>query len=125
MDQSTFSWEEHPANPSASPDCERDWLIRVATWPSPFSRLLMQHGPAGWYGRTSPASCHRAEDAPTLRAMGHSESHANAGGQVAVAFDIYNQAISDQAQTLCALQGSRQFHGGAGSAVDRRTDCAG
>jgi DNA (cytosine-5)-methyltransferase 1 len=40
---------------------------------------------------------------PTLRAMGHADSHQNAGGQVAVAFDTYNQAVSgDQAQTLCS-----------------------
>jgi DNA (cytosine-5)-methyltransferase 1 len=40
--------------------------------------------------------------APTLRAMGHNESHANAGGQLAVAFDTYNETTSDTAQTLCS-----------------------
>ena len=33
--------------------------------------------------------------APTLRAMGHGESHANAGGQVAVAFAIQERAVSE------------------------------
>lgn len=32
---------------------------------------------------------------PTLRAMGHGESHANAGGQVAVAFAIQVRAVSE------------------------------
>ncbi|OYX01575.1 MAG: hypothetical protein B7Z14_05780 [Bosea sp. 32-68-6] len=35
------------------------------------------------------------ELAPTLRAMGHGESHANAGGQVAVAFAIQERAVSE------------------------------
>ncbi|HEY9144512.1 MAG TPA: DNA cytosine methyltransferase [Arenimonas sp.] len=34
------------------------------------------------------------EIAPTLRVMGHDGSHANGGGQVAVAVDCYNHAIS-------------------------------
>jgi DNA (cytosine-5)-methyltransferase 1 len=33
--------------------------------------------------------------APPLRAMGHGESHANAGGQVAVAFAIQERAVSE------------------------------
>jgi len=41
--------------------------------------------------------------APTLRAMGHAASHPNGGGQVAVAFDTYNQTVTgDTAQTLCS-----------------------
>src|SRR3989337_2178098 len=57
-----FSSEERPASHSRSPDSEKDWLTLVATWPSSFSALLTEHGPRGWYGRTSPVSCHRAED---------------------------------------------------------------
>lgn len=38
--------------------------------------------------------------APTMRAMGHSGSHANAGGQLAVAFDTYNQSLSPVSHTL-------------------------
>lgn len=33
---------------------------------------------------------------PTLRAMGHGESHANAGGQVAVAFDSRQDPVSSE-----------------------------
>lgn len=59
---SIFSSEEHPANPSASPDSEQEWQTRVATWPSSILRLLNDCGPSGWYGKTSPASCHRTEE---------------------------------------------------------------
>jgi DNA (cytosine-5)-methyltransferase 1 len=44
--------------------------------------------------------------APTLRAMGHGNSHANGGGQVAVAFaDTYNGSTSDVAATLGTQSG--------------------
>ena len=61
MQISMFSSEEHPASHSASPDSERDWLIRVATSCLPILRLLTDIGPSGWFGRTSPASCHLTE----------------------------------------------------------------
>jgi hypothetical protein len=54
--QLTFLSEELRARPSASPDSERDWQIRVATSRSSILTLLHELGPAGWYGRTSPAS---------------------------------------------------------------------
>lgn len=58
MHQLTFFAEEPHANPSASPDLEKDWMIRVATSCSPLVPLLHATAPDGWYGRTSPASCH-------------------------------------------------------------------
>jgi hypothetical protein len=51
----TLFAEEPRASHSVSPDSERDWLTRVATWPLSFLGLLTQHAPAGWSGRTSPA----------------------------------------------------------------------
>jgi site-specific DNA-cytosine methylase len=45
MNQSTFLWEEPPANPSVSQDCEKDWLIRVATSCSPTAQLLARYRP--------------------------------------------------------------------------------
>lgn len=54
-DQLTFFAEEPLANPSQSQDSERDWLTRVVTWPSSSLELLTAFGPAGWFGRTSPA----------------------------------------------------------------------
>ena len=62
MGQLTFLLEAPPARASASPASEADWAMTVATWPSNFSALLTEHGPAGWFGRTSPASCHQTED---------------------------------------------------------------
>lgn len=59
MQLSIFSSAELPAKASASPDSERDWLIRVATSCSPILPLLNATLPAGWYGKTFPASCRR------------------------------------------------------------------
>lgn len=62
MQLSIFSSEELPAKASASPDSERDWLIRVATSCSPILPLLSATLPAGWSGKTSPVSCHQTKD---------------------------------------------------------------
>lgn len=51
-----FSSEELRASPSASPDSGKDWLIRVVTSPLPILQSLIDFAPAGWSGRTSPAS---------------------------------------------------------------------
>ena len=60
--QLTFFAEERPANPSPSPGSERDWMILVETSCSPILPLLTVIGPAGWFGRTCPASCRQTED---------------------------------------------------------------
>ncbi len=62
MNQLTFLLVEHPANLSRSQGSEEAWTMTVVTSPLNFSALLTEHGPAGWFGRTSPASCHRTED---------------------------------------------------------------
>ena len=56
MQLSIFSSEELPASPFQSQDSERDWLIRVATSRLRSLPLLTAIAPAGWSGRTSPAS---------------------------------------------------------------------
>jgi len=56
---SIFSSVEPPANRIRSRDLELDWLTRAVTWPLNSFRLLAEHAPAGWYGRTSPACCPR------------------------------------------------------------------
>lgn len=61
IQESIFSWAELPANPSASQDSEKDWMTRVATSCSPILPLLINIAPAGWFGKTSPASCHLTE----------------------------------------------------------------
>lgn len=61
MDQLTFLSEEPPVNPSALPDSERDWTIRAVTSCLNTVPWLNDLAPAGWYGRTSPASSPRTE----------------------------------------------------------------
>ena len=70
MQISMFSSEELPANPSQSPDCERDWMTRVATSCSPLAPLLNAIAPSGWFGRTSPESCLPMEDAILVPSSG-------------------------------------------------------
>ena len=70
MDQLTFLSEELPANPSVSLDSEADWMMTVATWPSNILGLLNEKGPDGWFGRTSPASCHQTEDGTLVPSLG-------------------------------------------------------
>ena len=76
MDQLTFLSEEPPVNPSALQDSEADWMMTVATWPLSFLGLLNEKGPSGWFGRTSPASCHQTEDGTLVP---FSEGWSNAG----------------------------------------------
>ena len=61
MQMSIFFAEEPHASPSALQDCEKGWQIRVATSCLPLVPLLQSIAPAGWYGRTSPASCRVTE----------------------------------------------------------------
>lgn len=76
MNQLTFFAEEPLASHSASQDSERDWQTRVATSCSPLVPLLQSIAPAGWYGRTSPASCHQTVDGTLVPSSG---SWANSG----------------------------------------------
>lgn len=62
MTQSTFSWGEPPANHSASQDFEKDLMTQGEISCSPILPLLHNIAPAGWFGKTSPASCLRTED---------------------------------------------------------------
>lgn len=59
MVQLIFSSEGRPANPSASQEDERDWMIRVVSWPSNFSDLLGASALAGSFGKTFPVRCHQ------------------------------------------------------------------
>lgn len=62
-DQLTFLSEEHHASPSPSPDCERDWTMRVATWPSNLVKFLQESARTGSFGKTSPEFCPATGDA--------------------------------------------------------------
>ena len=79
-DQLTFSWAAHPASRSASLDSERDWLTRVATWRLSIWRWLTDCGPAGWSGRTSPASC-RPPEGQTLDPSSPAWANSGMGGR--------------------------------------------
>jgi hypothetical protein len=70
MEQLTFLSEEPPVSRSASPASEADWMMTVATWPLSFLGLLTEHGPDGWCGRTSPASCQATEDGTLVPYLG-------------------------------------------------------
>ena len=75
MTQSTFLWEEPPANPSASQDCAREWLTPEATSRSPILPLLNTIAPVGSFGRMSLASCPATEEGilvPSSGAWGNS-----------------------------------------------------
>lgn len=58
----TSSLEGLPAKASLSLENELDWTILVATSLSNSCDLLRVCGPAGWSGKTSPASCRLTED---------------------------------------------------------------
>ena len=73
---SMFSSEEPLASPSASPDSEKDWQIRVAISRLRILPLLTSIGPTGWSGRTSPAYCPAQEDGTLVPS---SEGWANSG----------------------------------------------
>ena len=62
MQLSMFSLAEPRASRSQLRASEVDWMTTVATWRLNILGWLTACGPVGWFGRTSPASCHRAED---------------------------------------------------------------
>ena len=67
---SMFSSEEHLASHSQSPASEEEWLTTVVTWPFNSLRLLADCGPAGWFGRMSPASCRATKDGTLVPSSG-------------------------------------------------------
>ena len=100
MTQLTFLQEEHPANPSASQDSERDWLTRVATSCSPILPLLTAIGPHGWFGRTCPEFCHPTEDGTLAPSSG---SWGNSGMGSPSGFLTLNTLEFPSAAAVCSL----------------------
>src|SRR5271166_6088894 len=76
MKQSSFLWAEPPARISRSLDFARALLASAAVSPSSLCILLDGFAPAGWFGRTSPASCRLTEAEPLVPSSG---SWGNAG----------------------------------------------
>ena len=102
MTQATFNFlsEAHPASHSASQDCEADWQTRVATWPSDSLNLLASCGPSGWYGRTSPESCHLGTDGTLAPSSGRWQ---NSGMGSPTAFLTLSGLESPSAVAVCSL----------------------
>ena len=59
---SMFSSEEPLANHSVLQDSEKEWLTLGEISPLSILQSLTNTAPVGWYGKTSPASCHPMED---------------------------------------------------------------
>ena len=62
MQTSIFSSVGPRVSRSRSQDSERDWTIRVVASCLPILQSLADIGPAGWSGRTCPASCQVTPD---------------------------------------------------------------
>ena len=75
MTRSICLSEELPASPSPSPDLEKDWTTRVATFAWSISDLLRGFVLAGYSGKTYQAY----SQAPKERILGHSFQDSPAG----------------------------------------------
>src|SRR5690606_6863890 len=62
MQKSIFSWEGRPASRSRSQDFARDCKTLAETSLLPTLLSQTSTDPAGWSGKTYPASCRRTED---------------------------------------------------------------
>ncbi len=74
-DQSTFSWAEPPASPSASPGCGKDLPTHEAISCSPTWQSLIDCARDGSCGKMSPVFCRAGEDgilAPSSERWGNS-----------------------------------------------------
>ena len=94
--------EERLASHSAWQDLEKDWLTRVAASCSPSARLLADIAPAGWSGRTSPASCHLTEEGILAPSSG---CWRNSGMGSPTAFLTLNASESAHTLELCPSAG--------------------
>jgi hypothetical protein len=70
MEKSTCSSAEPRANLSRSQDLEAVWTTSVVTSRLNFADLLREKNLVGLSGKTSPVSCHRAEDGTLVPSSG-------------------------------------------------------
>jgi DNA (cytosine-5)-methyltransferase 1 len=87
LDNTTYVAFHHNAQAAQLPHAGRDTSVTDS--------LTCSQGAAVDFTAKDCGGDASQEVAPTMRAMGHSRSHANGGGQLAVAVDTYNQAIGD------------------------------
>ena len=100
MSQLTFFAEELPANLSQSQDLEKDWMTRVATSCLPLVPLLQSIAPSGWFGRTSPVSCHQKEGPILVPSSG---CWANSGMGSPIGFSTLSTSEWPSAAVVCSL----------------------
>ncbi len=100
MEQLTFLSEEPLASRLASPGLEADWVMTVVTWHSNISALLIANAPDGWYGRTSPVSCHRMTDGTLVPSL---EGWQNSGMGSHTAFSTLNTSEFHSDAAACSL----------------------
>lgn len=107
MQMSMFFAEAPRASPSALRGCDRDWLTLGGTSCSPLALLQAGIGPAGWSGRTSPASCHPTEAGTLAPSSG---CWANSGMGSPTAFltlstseHAASHTLSPSADAVCSL----------------------
>lgn len=105
--QLTFFAEEPPANRSASRACEKGWMTHGGISCSPLVPLQAGIGPAGWFGRTSPACCPVTEEGILAPSSG---CWANSGMGSPIEFWTLNScehatshALSPNADAVCSL----------------------
>ena len=98
--QLTFWSEEHLANPFQSPGYEKDWMTRVATWPSDSYSLLTCFVPVGLSGKTSLESCRQQEEGTLAPSSGHWQ---NSGMGSRTEFWTLNGLESPSVVDVCSL----------------------
>ena len=79
---------EHPANHSASPGCGEEWQTPVEIWPLSIFVWLTDCAPAGWFGKTSPASCRQMEDGILVPSSGGWQNSGMGGPTEALTLNI-------------------------------------
>ena len=70
MEQLTFLWEEHPANPSQLQGLEKDLKTQGETLPLSIAEFLTSLDPSGSYGKTCQVSLVRMEDGTLVPSSG-------------------------------------------------------
>jgi hypothetical protein len=100
MQLSIFSSEEPPARASRSQDFAKDLLTSAAISHLSLFGWLRGFAPAGWFGKMSPASCHRTEDG---RLAPSSEGWRNSGMGSPTGFSTLNISECHKDAGVCSL----------------------
>lgn len=85
-----FAWQQGDDSPHTGTGRGRSWVARAGDYTGALS--MTRHDAVAFSCKDSGQDA--GEAAPTLRAMGHDRSHANGGGQLAVAFNHIQDPVS-------------------------------